>query len=123
MADVKEIKSKTLATIDAAMSILNKYPELEESNVELSFNTSTNPFTFLMDLLKTTSGYNKIIEILSKFISWELPAVEAAVKALLIAKLKDIISCSVNPFFTEEILRQGIVFNAEEIDIADILKY
>ena len=123
MANIKEVKRQTLATIDAAMSILNKFPDLEEANVELSFNTSTNPFTFLMDLLKSTSGYNKIISILSKFISWELPAVEATIKALLIAKLKDIISCSVNPFFTEEILREGVVFNAEEIDIADVLKY
>lgn len=123
MPNVKEIKDRTLSTIDAALSILNRFPDLEESNVELSFNTSTNPFAFLMDLLKTTSGYNKIIEILASFISWELPAVEATVKALLITKLKDIISCSVNPFFTEEILRDGVVFNVEEIDIADVLKY
>lgn len=123
MADIKQIKSETLATIDAALSILNKFPKLDETNIELSFNTSTNPFTFLMDLLKTTSGYNKIISILAKFIARELPVVEAAVKALLIAKLKDIISCSVNPFLTEDILRNGIVFNVEEIDIADVLKY
>ena len=123
MANIKQIKSETLATIDAALSILNKFPELDETNIELSFNTSTNPFTFLMDLLKTTSGYDKIISILGKFIAWELPVVEAAVKALLIAKLKDIISCSVNPFLTEDILRNGIVFNVEEIDIADVLKY
>ena len=123
MANVKQIKSEALATIDAAISILNRYPDLGEANTELSFNTSTNPFQFLMDLFKTTAGYNKLINILGKFIAFELPVVEAAVKALLIAKLKDIISCSVNPFFTEDILRDGIVFNAEEIDIADVLKY
>ena len=123
MANVKQIKSEALATIDAAISILNRYPDLGEANTELSFNTSTNPFQFLMDLFKTTAGYNKLINILGKFIAFELPVVEAAVKALLVAKLKDIISCSVNPFFTEDILRDGIVFNAEEIDIADVLKY
>ena len=123
MANVKQIKSEALATIDAAISTLNRYPDLGEANTELSFNTSTNPFQFLMDLFKTTAGYNKLINILGKFIAFELPVVEAAVKALLIAKLKDIISCSVNPFFTEDILRDGIVFNAEEIDIADVLKY
>lgn len=123
MANVKQIKSEALATIDAAISILNRYPDLGEADTELSFNTSTNPFQFLMDLFKTTTGYNKLINILAKFIAFELPVVEAAVKALLIAKLKDIISCSVNPFFTEEILRNGIVFNVEEIDIADVLKY
>ena len=123
MANIKQIKSEALATIDAAMSILNRFPDLNESNTELSFNTSTNPFTFLMDLFKTTTGYNKLISILAKFISYELPVLEAAVKGILIAKLKDIISCSVNPFFTEDILKNGIVFNVEEIDIADALKY
>lgn len=123
MANIKQIKSETLATIDAAMSILNRFPDLNESNTELSFNTSTNPFTFLMDLFKTTTGYNKLISILAKFISYELPVLETAVKGILIAKLKDIISCSVNPFFTEDILKNGIVFNVEEIDIADVLKY
>lgn len=123
MANIKQIKSEALATIDAAMSILNRFPDLNESNTELSFNTSTNPFTFLMDLFKTTTGYNKLISILAKFISYELPVLEAAVKGILIAKLKDIISCSVNPFFTEDILKNGIVFNVEEIDIADVLKY
>lgn len=123
MANIKQIKSEALATIDAALSILNRFPDLNESNTELSFNTSTNPFTFLMDLFKTTTGYNKLISILAKFISHELPILESAVKSILIAKLKDIISCSVNPFFTEDILKNGIVFNVEEIDIADVLKY
>lgn len=123
MANVKQIKNDALATIDAAMAIVNNYPDLNEANTELSFDTSTNPFPFLMDLFKTTKGYDAIIKILAKFISFELPVLEAAVKGVLIAKMKEIISCSVNPFFTEEILRNGIVFNIEEVDIADILKY
>lgn len=36
MANIKQIKSETLATIDAAMSILNRFPDLNESNTELS---------------------------------------------------------------------------------------
>lgn len=121
MADIKQIKkNETLATIDAALSILNKFPDLNEG---ITKDISINPFTFLMDLFKTTTGYNKLISILAKYISYELPVLEAAVKGILIAKLKDIISCSVNPFFTEDILKNGIVFNVEEIDIADVLKY
>lgn len=123
MANLKQVKSEALATVDAAISILNRYPDLGEANTELSFNLSANPFTFLMDLFKSTAGYNKVIEILGRFISSGLPVVEATVKGLLITKLKDMISCSVNPFFTEDILRNGIVFNVEEIDIADVLKY
>ena len=123
MANALQRKKETLAIVDAAMTIANKFPELQETDTELSFNISTNPFTFLMDLFKSTSGYDKTISIIGRFIAKGLPLLEASVKALLIAKLKDIISCSVNPFFTDEILREGIVFNVEEIDIADILKY
>ena len=95
MANVKQIKNDALATIDAAMAIVNNYPDLNEANTELSFDTSTNPFPFLMDLFKTTKGYDAIIKILAKFISFELPVLEAAVKGVLIAKMKEIISCSV----------------------------
>jgi hypothetical protein len=123
MANIKQTKEESLATINAAISVLQKYPELNEANTELSFNISTNPFEYLMDLFKETSGYNKLINIVAKFISYELPVLEASIKAILIAKLKDIISCSVNPFFTEDILRNGIVFNIEEIDISDVLRY
>lgn len=122
MADIKQVKQDTLAIVDAALAILQRFPEIGESNTELSFNTSLNPFTFLMDLFKSTTGYNQIIAILTRFIAYQLPVVEAAVKSLLLSQLKDILSCSVNPLITEEILKDGIVFNIDEIDIADILK-
>ena len=123
MANIKQTKDETLATINGAISVLQKYPELSEANTELSYNISTNPFEYLMDVFKQTSGYDKLIKIIAKFISYELPVLESSVKAILIAKMKDIISCSVNPFFTEEILRDGIVFNAEEIDLIDMFRY
>lgn len=123
MANIKQVKQDTLAIIDAALAILNRFPDLGQSSTELSTNTSLNPFSFLLDLFKSTAGYNQVIEILARFIAYELPAVEAAIKALLISQLREILSCSVNPFLTEEILREGIVFNIDEIDIADVLKY
>ena len=123
MSKIKRIKEETLATVDAALSILNRFPDLEDGNVNLSFGTSTNPFPFLMDLFKSTAGYNILIKIISNFIATSLPAVEIAVKTLLITKLKDIISCSVNPFLTDDILKNGIIFNINEIDLTDTFRY
>lgn len=123
MSKIKRIKEDTLATIDAALSILNRFPDLEDGNVNLSFGTSLNPFPFLMDLFKSTAGYNQLINIISNFIASYLPAVEIAVKTLLITKLKDIISCSVNPFLTDDILKNGIIFNISEIDLIDTFRY
>ena len=123
MSKIKRIKEDTLATIDAALSILNRFPDLEDGNVNLSFGTSLNPFPFLMDLFKSTAGYNELIRIIANFIAKYLPAVEIAVKTLLITKLKDIISCSVNPFLTDDILKNGIIFNISEIDLIDTFRY
>ena len=123
MSKIKRTKEETIATVDAALSILNRFPDLEDGNINLSFGTSTNPFPFLMDLFKSTAGYNELIRIIAVFISKSLPAVEIAVKTLLITKLKDIISCSVNPFLTDDILRNGVLFNINEIDLIDTFRY
>jgi len=123
MAKIKDTKKDTLAIIDSALAIINKFPDLEQTDVSLSIDSSMNPLPFLMDLFKRTAGYNVMIDIVSKIIALNLPVIEAGVKTVLITKLKDIISCSVNPFITDEILREGIVLNISEIDIADILKY
>ena len=123
MSKINTTKEEVTAIIDSAISILNRFPDLESSNSTLSYGTSVNPFTLLMDLFKSTSGYNNLIKIIAKFISKSLPTVESAVKTLLTAKLKDIISCSVNPFLTDEILRNGVIFNIKEIDLVNTFRY
>lgn len=123
MSDEQQTTNEVLATIDAALAILNRFPDLDQGELELSTNSSISPLSFLVELFKRTAGYNHLINILARFIAYELPAIEAAIKAMLISQLKDILSCSVNPFITEEILKKGVTFNLSEIDISDILKY
>ena len=123
MANLKQVKSESLALIDAVMSILDKYPDLSNGNTYLSVNTSTNPFEFLMDCFKGTVGYDVLINIISTFISTELPALEVAVKGVLLTNIKNLLTCSLNPFITDDILREGIVFDLSQIDITDKLRY
>ena len=123
MANLKQVKSESLALIDAVMSILDKYPELSNGNTYLSVNTSTNPFEFLMDCFKGTVGYDALIDIISTFISTELPALEVAVKGVLLTNIKNLLTCSLYPFITDDILREGIVFDLSQIDITDKLRY
>lgn len=123
MPNLQQMKSTALTTIDAALAILNKYPNINSSNSELSFNTSSNPFPMLMDAFKSTAGYNILIRILSKFLLVGLPPMELAVKSVLLASIKNILSCSINPFISRKILMEGIVFNLEQIDLTDTLKY
>ena len=133
MADLKTIRQTAIGKINAAISILEKFPKLDNIDVNLVdifpdkykkyLDYLNDPISFLVELFKSTAGYNVLIRIIANFIAKFLPAVEIAVKTLLITKLKDIISCSVNPFLTDDILKNGITFNISEIDLIDTFRY
>lgn len=122
MANIKQVKDDALATINAALTILDKFPDLNNANVSLSLNTSTNPFTFLMDAFKSTSGYDALIRILSNYIVYGLDAAEIAVKGVLLSNIKNLLSCSINPFIPEELLREGVIFDLRQLDVTDLLQ-
>ena len=122
MANIKQVKDDALAIINAALTILDKFPSLNSTNTLLSLDTSTNPFTFLMDAFKNTAGYDALIRILSNFIVYGLDAVEIAVKGILMSNVKNLISCSINPYIPDDLLREGIVFDLRQLDITDLLQ-
>ena len=123
MAKTKEKIDETLGIINSALTILNKYPALDNARESIDFQSSINPLSFLMKLFKSTSGYNFVIKIIARFVAYQLPVIENAIKALLLAQLKDMLSCSVNPLLAKKIIKEGIVFNINEIDVSDLLKY
>ena len=122
MANIKQVKDDALAVINAALTIIDKFPNLNSTNTLLSLDTSTNPFTFLMDAFKNTAGYDALIRILSNFIVYGLDAVEIAVKGILMSNVKNLISCSINPYIPDDLLREGIVFDLRQLDITDLLQ-
>ena len=123
MADIKKTKDEALAIINAALTILDRFPEFDETNTNLSFNMSTNPFPFLMDLFKSTTGYNIFLKIISAFIATALPALEISVKGVLLSNIKNLLTCSLNPFITKELLLNGIVFDLRTLDLINMLSY
>ena len=123
MANAKEKTNEALGIINSALTILNKYPALDNARESIDFQSSINPLSFLMKLFKSTSGYNFVIKIIARFITYQLPVIENAIKALLLSQLKDMLSCSVNPLLANKIIKEGIVFNINEIDVSDLLKY
>ena len=133
MADLKTTRQTAIGEINAAISILEKFPKLDNIDVNIVdifpakykkyIDYLNDPISFLVELFKSTAGYNELIRIIANFIAKSLPAVEVAVKTLLITKLKDIISCSVNPFLTDDILKNGIIFNISEIDLIDTFRF
>ena len=102
MAKTKEKIDETLGIINSALTILNKYPALDNARESIDYQSSINPLSFLMKLFKSTSGYNFVIKIIARFVAYQLPVIENAIKALLLAQLKGMLSCSVNPLLAKK---------------------
>ena len=62
----KDAMKETLGTVSAALTILEKYPEMEDDNFKLSL--TMNPFAFILQLLYQTVGYDKVLNFITKTI-------------------------------------------------------
>lgn len=125
MANWQKIKANALSSVDAAIHIAEKIPEPDDNqNIDFSYDNTVNPFPFLLDLLRRFCGYNYMIKIIARFIAYFLPAVEIAVKAALLANLKNLLYCTIDPRLkNSEVLRNGITLDLEDIDILHTLQY
>ena len=123
MPNLQNIKSESIAVIDSAITVLNKMPAFDQTNTTISYNESSNPFEFLIDVFKSTSGYDELINIISKFIAFELPALELAVKTVLLTNIRNLLNCAINPIISEGLLRNGVVFDLRTIDVMGMLYY
>lgn len=117
----RQVVSESLATVDAALAIINKYPELEGGEINLS--GSINPFAFLLELFKSTKGYDWLINKIASFLAIGLPVVEIGVKAVILSQLKNLLTCSINPFVTTKLIREGVEFNIDQLDLTDLLHH
>ena len=123
MPNFQKIKAQTIATVDSAITILNRLPGFDQTNTSLSYNETSNPFEFIIDIFKSTSGYDELINIISKFIAFELPALEIAVKAVLLSNIRNLLNCAINPVISDGLLTNGVVFDLRQIDVMNILYY
>lgn len=116
MANLKKAKEVAFGSIAAAQTILERYPELLTTNSLISINASANPFDFLMDLLKSVGGYDNIIALLAKFLTLELDAIELAIKTILKTSMRNLITCSISPLVSDELIRNGVWFDLSQVD-------
>lgn len=123
MPNLQNTKANTLSVINSAITILDKMPALDQTSTIYSYNESSNPFEFLIDIFKSTTGYDELINIISKFIAVGLPALEAAVKAVLLSNIKNLLNCAINPIISDELLMDGVVFDLKQIDVMGMLYY
>ena len=127
----KNIKADTLGRVDAALTILERYPKLPDVSSYISANVPIpwsmtdeyNPFMYLLDLFKRTVGYDVFLKILAGFLFTGLEALEGAIKGILLTNIKSLVSCSINPMITSEMIRNGFVFDLRTLDLMGILNY
>lgn len=127
MPNWKELKSNTLGTLKAALNVLDKYPSVPETSTYLSVDMSLNPFRFSLDILRELIGHDKLTKFVSDLIFQDdesngLGALEVATKTLLLGFFRDMSGCSVEPFITYDMIRDGFVFNLRELDLLNIMR-
>lgn len=123
MATSKQIKAEAMSKVTGMMTALEMYPETAETSTLLSANIAANPIDLLVDFFKSTKGYDAVVNILSKFIATQLPIIEVAVKGILLSNIQAMLSCSIKPIISKQMVREGVVFDMNRIDLFNIFSY
>lgn len=132
MASVKQQQQDTMASIDTAKAMLDKVLTILgtiENSPSLTLTFATNPIGFLLQLLEHLGvTYEELRLWLTNFLIYVVPALEIAVKAILLTNLKKMVSCSIDPRIPEKYRKlhktgeynssqeYGIDINIESID-------
>ena len=113
MSKLKDSKSNTLGSIAAMQTLLERYPVLTTTDSMLtsfSINTSVG---FLLDVLTLFGvSQNDLVKWISGILTGSgdgqdglLVVIEHAVKAILLANIKDMWTCYVDPIIPDSLLR------------------
>lgn len=134
MAKKNDKAREALSYISAIQSILEKYPDLEHLDTELA-NQANNGIEFLINILKELGQYDRMVQWLANYIVYLVPALEVAVKGILLANLK--IACSVDPRIPrymrkrskdvpkideDDVENRGVLLNVQSFDHTSILE-
>lgn len=116
----KEAWNSTLGTVNSAISILDLLPKFDtDVNVKLNIN----PISMLVQLLIQLKGYDATVEMIAKWLGKIPETIEPVIKAAILAQLAQMYSCSVNPIITEDVIKNGILFDLKNIDLANIFRF
>ena len=137
MASIKQQQQDAMASIDTAKAMLDKVLTILgilEDSPSLTLTFATNPIGFLLQMLEHLGvTYEELRLWLTNFLIYVLPALEIAVKAILLTNLKKMVSCSIDPRIPDKYRKlhkageyntsqeYGIDINVESIDFLNKL--
>ena len=123
MPTPQDTKKDVMSKVNSVIAAINLYPNIDTTNTQLSFSSSANPIDLLLDFFKSTKGYDWLIEKVSEYVAYAIPVMEIAVKGILLSNIRIMLSCSVSPFITEGMIKNGIVFDINQIDLLNIFNF
>ena len=120
----QKLGDNIMGNINTALAILNDVPTFDlTSDMSISYNKSINPLELLIDIAKGTVGYDWVIRTIGYILVAGIVPLEIAVKTILLTHIKNMFSCSLNPIISDELLKNGIAFDIDQIDLLDTLKF
>lgn len=128
-----EKRAKLFGSIDVLFA-LDKLDGFLFGQKNMLKESPSSPFSLLMLLLERVGvTQDELIDFLAKYLTGAIPALEIATKAILIAQLKKMVACSIDPMIPDELRipfkqqqdnnyvstsdRHGILIDLDSIDL------
>lgn len=108
---ISEITTNQERTIKGISKIINSFNSVNDNNI----------IDFLLDLLKSLDGFEKVEEIFDK-ITLELSSIENEIKESLILTIKDNFLCNLTGNGLPLFMTQGWRFKVSSLDLTELLK-
>ena len=126
-AQIQELEQQRASTTDEKQRkyIDKQIKRLKRGNkIQSGIQRVTQGATdFLAKLLEYVDiGKQELVNWLANYIVCVLPALEIAVKMLLLTNIKKMVSCSLDPRIPDKLRTEGILINEKEIDPRQILR-
>lgn len=134
MANIRELKTRVVGAIATMQTLTERYPSLL-TLLNDGIGISVSPLQFLLILLqKLNVTEGDIIDWFSKFLTGKagvsfLNVVEESIKAILLANIKGVFTCNINPLIPDDLIftytnpitghqigGEGITLNLDNLD-------
>lgn len=132
---MKKEQVEFLAVLDTIIMALKTSKDINIEELLGNINVSMNPFDFLIKIINKLVGYDEMLKWLVDTLTYTLPVIEVGVKGVLLANLKNMLSCTLDPKIPENFRKEnnlfgfnnkstkGCVFNVANIDYKGIFRY
>ena len=121
-------KQEIFGQIAALKTLNDGFPSFLLSNSVPSINNKQDALNFLVDLLKSLVGYEKLKDSIIDLLTYELDNIEIEVKKTLKLNIKKFINCNSNPKIPDFLKHEkvipsstGINLEVKKIDLIDLM--